>query len=155
MKHAAWFRLLLRVIGILLVALATPQVVSVVVRLLIVGRNRMRADPLDPAIQSELTNVLISLLYSVGTISQLALGLYLFFNPMWLMKVCIDDITYRCPACRYDLRGHTAPLACPECGVRLPGDVPPPTLTPAAGSQNTLGPGMIPTSREQPTGPSA
>ncbi len=119
MKHAPWFRLLLRVVGIVLVAYSVHWILGLLTMIVQEAAGHGDFDePMD----------VWGWLSYLGPVLQFALGLYLFFNPKWLMKVCIDDITYRCPACRFDLRGLTAPLACPECGVRLPGDIPPPPL---------------------------
>jgi hypothetical protein len=156
MKHVAWFRLVLRVVGIVLVALSAPSIVSVIASLLYAAWSYLRADPMDVNTGAELTEAVLGVVWSLGTIGELALGLYLFLNPKWLMKVCIEDITYRCPACRFDLRGLTAPLACPECGVRLPGDIPPLPLpvTSEPGSTSAKAEKSY-NSGEEPSGPVA
>lgn len=137
MKHAPWLRLVFRVVGVLLIALSLPTVASLITGIVSAFWNQMRADPLNAPAHSWLAYAVGVFVASIGALAQLALGLYLFINPRWLMKVCIDDITYRCPACRADLRGVTAPLACPTCGVRLPGDIPPGPLSGSpSGSQN-------------------
>jgi len=146
MKHATWFRLLLRAVGVGLVAYSVQWVVALLLLVLQIGAGEEFDEPMQ----------FWEWLSYLGPLLQFALGLYLFFNPKWLMKVCIDDITYCCPACRFDLRGLAAPLACPECGVRLPGDIPPPPLpgTSEPGSTSAKGENSH-NLAEEPSGPVA
>ncbi len=123
MKHAGWYRLLLRVVGLILVAYAAPYFIGLFV---LVAEHWDGGSYRDT---SEITNVW-SLLGYISPALQLALGLYLFINPAWLMRASIADVQGHCPACWYDLRVSPNLTTCPECGVRLPSRDPEPPEPP-------------------------
>lgn len=122
MKHAGWFRLLLRVVGIVLVAYSAQYFVGLVIIVL----QRLRDGLFDSHIEFDLWLILSY----ISPALQLALGLYLFINPAWLMRASIADLQHHCPACWYDLRASPHVPNCPECGVRLPTRDPEPPESP-------------------------
>lgn len=122
MKHVSWFKLLLRAIGIVLIGLALPKMGGVLVELGVGVYYRLRGDLEDPQTTEQLARAWWSLIWHLGYVLQLGLGLYLLFDARWLVRVCVHDAAMRCPACKYDLTG-AAPGVCPECGVKLPSGV--------------------------------
>ncbi len=133
MVDNAWFRLLLRGIGILLIALSIPSVVQAV---LYAAQWTMTSMPAGFGLENSWWISIAALL--VGGLSQAVFGIYLLFFGEGLIRRCLADTIGRCPVCQYDLKGKRTGK-CPECGVDLdPFAAPQPTsqVPPAAEPKN-------------------
>ncbi len=124
MKHKTWFRLVLKAIGIFLLATGVVELVdsvsSAVGMALVSGGSRFGGF----RSASELLQILGYAMYSglPGGIARVVIGAYLLFGGAKLVNLCIPSNRPYCPHCGYDLRAVTDEL-CPECGVRLPAEV--------------------------------
>lgn len=123
MKHKTWFRLVLKAIGIFLLATGVIELVDAVTSA--VGMA-FYSGSFSPGSGSfwDLQQVLAYAMYSgmVGGIGRLVIGAYLLFGGAKLVNLCIPSNRPYCPHCGYDLRAVRDEL-CPECGVRLPADL--------------------------------
>lgn len=121
MKHKTWFRLLLKVVGIFLLATGVPGLVNSGAMVLL--QLRTSAPYWGPAP------------YDLATILQTAIarglaahmlttiiGAYLLIGGKVLTDLCIPSNRPYCPNCGYALQGLAADR-CPECGARLPADL--------------------------------
>ena len=124
MKHKTWFRLVLKAIGIFLLATGVVDVVDAVSGS--VGRAFFSGGFGFGGLGSfdELLQALGFALYTglVGGIGRLVIGAYLLFGGAKLVNLCIPSNRPYCPHCGYDVRG-VGDEVCPECGVRLPADL--------------------------------
>jgi hypothetical protein len=114
MSDFAWFRLLVRGIGILLLGLSVPMFLW--------GVGSAFTDQLRDASSSSSRDALMTFLYRVpylvGYGAQAAFGLYLLFGGQRLVELAIKGVRGRCGVCGYDLAAVTAPV-CPECGTPI------------------------------------
>lgn len=107
MIRFGWFRLLVRLAGIVLVGLALPGIAAAVAPLIY-----------DSAAISIHVNVPYYLGNLIAPVVQFALGLYLLLGGKWLMRHCLRGIDTICPYCAYDISA-VASDTCPECGFRF------------------------------------
>lgn len=119
MKHKTWFRLVIKAIGLLLIGLSLPGLVTFF-GLFIVLLTASPFGAMGPVGQSGWMWSMYLAPYS-GSIVQLAIGVYLLFGGKWIVNVCIPSNRPYCPECGYDLSKATSEN-CPECGVKLPRD---------------------------------
>lgn len=119
MKHKTWFRLVLKAIGIFLLATGVVAVLDSVSGA--VGRA-MFTSGFGPGYW--FLEVLAYALFSglIGGLASLVIGAYFLFGGAKLVNLCIPSNRPYCPHCGYDLRAVNDEL-CPECGVRLPADL--------------------------------
>lgn len=134
MKHKTWFRLMLKVVGVLLIGLGVPEVITTLLWMLqlvvlsdwtfvsnygsVGGAGSTMFGPED----------LFQVLMILGPAVQVLLGLYLLFGGTWLVDRCIPSNRPYCPNCGYDL-SHNTGARCSECGVTLPPRDPADTIT--------------------------
>lgn len=114
MKHKTWFRLVLKAIGIYLLAQSIPNLVSMGYSLVTelshiasVGSGPMTGNWAQYMVRAMLPVAL-----------QFGIGCYLLFRGQWIVNLCIPSNRPYCPDCGYDIsKSHGA--VCPECGARL------------------------------------
>ena len=128
MTEHAWFKLFLRGIGLLLLGLAFPGMLTQLGYLVQMVHEGEFAAP-SPYLWMYGGALL-------GTIAQAGIGLYLLFGGGWIVTRCMREIRDRCIACGYDLSAATGEV-CTECGTPIirPPAPPPPAATPAAASK--------------------
>lgn len=113
MKHKTWFRLVLKAIGVFLVADSAPgtlQLVAYVIEWLAQSSVNWGATMFP-------WSTLI--VYPVASVAQAAFGLYLFFGGKFIVNLAIPSNRPYCPECGYDI-GRAGGSTCPECGAALP-----------------------------------
>lgn len=110
MSDPAWFKLLVRVVGLLLVGLAVPSLVDRVGT--VVNEFTSPTPPTSLSVGWVVAWVL-------GPALQCAFGVYLLAGGGALTRWCVGKAKGRCPSCDYDLRGITGGR-CPECGALAP-----------------------------------
>lgn len=121
MKHKTWFRLVLKAIGVMLVAFAIPGIVSGLIMIIdasIRGEQWTLASPYSNVISGGYMSrvLLVAAVQSVPALTQLAIGLYLFFDGAWIINKAIPSNRPYCHDCGYDLsQSHNT--RCPECGA--------------------------------------
>jgi len=116
MLDYAWFRLLVRAIGVVLIGLGLPAVVSMLLNIanyLLTDRSIMWG--WTSFWQSPAVGLFV---HVIASLTQLAAGAYLLFGGKRLIAFCIRDVLDHCAACGYDLRRVGAPN-CPECGIPI------------------------------------
>ncbi|MEX2218497.1 MAG: hypothetical protein WD749_07010 [Phycisphaerales bacterium] len=111
MSDYAWFKLVVRAIGLLLLGMALPSLIWQVGTIVAL------------AFDSQLTQ--FQPMYFIqwvpgvlGTAAQLAFGLYLLLGAERLIARCLRDVRGHCACCGYDLSSLTADK-CPECGTPI------------------------------------
>lgn len=115
MKHKTWFRLVLKAIGILIIAEALPNAFQGVAWIVQVWMQTPRsargllASPTWP----------MFLASPVGAAVQLLLGAYLLLGANWFVNLVIPSNRPYCPECGYDV-SFSRRGSCPECGATLP-----------------------------------
>lgn len=116
MNDFAWFKLVIRLVGVLLLGLAIPQLMTSLSPLRNVWIQLTESVTMKG--QSDVW-VFASLAYAAAPLMQTAIGVYLLLGAPRLRAWCIQSVIGRCACCDYDVREITAPF-CPECGSPLP-----------------------------------
>jgi hypothetical protein len=114
MSDYAWFKLLVRAIGVLLLGLSVPMLVEWVVQVAIAW-DAWSPTATSWSLQQRVIWGLPSLL-AYG--AQAAFGYYLLFKGEGIISRVLSEIHGRCAKCGYDLRGLKGE-ACPECNTPL------------------------------------
>ena len=124
MRYKSLFRVLVKVIGVAMVATAAvtilKQAAIVFYYMFISGSGGFQSggasyfymfndDGLQEYLLAELTSPII----------QLTIGFLLFFRSNWIANLAIPSNRPYCVECGYDLTGHAAEK-CPECGTAKP-----------------------------------
>ena len=111
MSELAWFRLLLRGIGVLVVLQLTPGLIGYLAYLPdVLGGGGWASPRYAAQIFASISGYGLSL----------GLGLYLIFGGSKVMRLCTRDLIGRCPVCDYPLTKIVGSV-CPECGVPIRG----------------------------------
>ena len=125
MKHKTWFRLVLKAIGIFLLATGAVELVDTfsgsVGRIFLTGSFGFGGSGFPYDLLEVLGYALLTGL--VGGIARVVIGAYLLFGGAKLVNLCIPSNRPYCPHCGYDVRGVGDDDVCPECGVRFPADL--------------------------------
>lgn len=110
MKDYVWFQLVVRAIGILVLALSVPNAIWTV--MWAIGQV-MAGDPgfLGPG--EQVLSIAVSL---IGAFVQVAVGAYLLFGGRALVAYCVARVGDRCVRCGYDVSAVSTGV-CPECGT--------------------------------------
>lgn len=120
MKHKTWFRLVIKAIGIALLAFALPQLIGQIGTIVWIAFN-------DPYQMSGFSWIDIFLPQALGPMMtafvQFAIGLYLFFGGGLIVGICIPSNRPYCPSCGYELLRIDLPQ-CSECGCVLRSEAP-------------------------------
>lgn len=117
MKHKTWFRLVLKAIGVLVIAFGAPQVFRELIGHarwgLSWGTAPSQMSSMSPA------DVIWHLLSNSGPdFLLLGIGLYLLIGGERLVRFCIPSNRPYCADCGYDLSEQQGSI-CPECGVNV------------------------------------
>jgi hypothetical protein len=121
MSDGAWFRLVLRALGVLVLAFAIPEFLGTL------GSIGFDASlgPGRPDVGWRY------IFFAPGMAAKMAIGFYLLMGPGRLVRYCMRDVGNICPGCAYDISAVAAET-CPECGLRLESRPPPPPVAPPA-----------------------
>lgn len=111
MRHRNWLTVVLRILGIVLVAYHIDYPLRLVMWLFSAFFGSTEADLLGRS--------LITDIWTVAGAFRFFFGLYLLFGGKWLVNLCMRDIVGRCPGCGYDIASITSDT-CPECGTDVP-----------------------------------
>lgn len=114
MSEYAWFKLLVRAIGIILMALSVPMLIWWAAQMLVSLRG------LNPATSSNALerNFVQWLPSMLAYFCQAGAGAYLFFGGEALIRRVISEVDGRCAKCGFEL-GDLKRDACPECNSPL------------------------------------
>lgn len=114
MSDYAWFKLLVRGIGILLLGLSVPSLIRWF------GSVVIMWDAISPVATS--WSLRQQLLFGLPGLlaegAQAAFGWYLLFRGEGVISRVLAEIHGRCAKCGYDLRGLNS-NACPECNTPI------------------------------------
>jgi hypothetical protein len=122
MKHKTWFRLVIKAIGVLLVGLSVPNLISSIVAIIdaVIGAQSWTFyTPYSTTGVSPGDLVMGAVLQILPASAQTCFGLYLLLGGKWLVNKCIPSNRPYCPECGYDLSNASGDK-CPECGIALP-----------------------------------
>jgi len=118
MRYKSLFRVLVKVIGVYLIAAASVSFLSEVMRAVLILVFAMPSQLFSSWLQDY--GFLGWAFYSlVPNLIQALVGLLLFFRVDWIANHAIPSNRPYCVECGYDLTGHTTEK-CPECGTAKP-----------------------------------
>ena len=123
MKHKTLFRLGLKFIGVWMTLSAISQLASGIFNWIanFAMRSRAGVPNMD----------LAYLIFVLAPVTEMAMGLYLFFGGKWIADLAIPSNRPYCPECGYDLTGATGNV-CNECGTVFRAAPVPAAAVPAA-----------------------
>lgn len=110
MTDYAWFRLLLKAVGVLLLGMSVPMLLWTLGSLL---AQRIESGGIT---LTELGRGWLPPIMGYG--SQVAIGLYLLLGGQRLIEYSLRGVRGRCAACGYNVAELKAPV-CPECGTPI------------------------------------
>ncbi len=112
MSEFAWFKLLVRLVGVLLLGISVPMLMWYLGTFL---TSMLPSSPLrtSGSLEYELYRTVPGLL---GYGTQAAFGAYLLFRGDWVIRKVLAEINGRCAVCGFDLGAVTGP-SCPECNT--------------------------------------
>src|SRR5262249_55089189 len=109
MTDYSWFKLLVRAIGLLLLGIGAPQLLSSIITIC----SRFLGGELQWQIMAPMYVGLVA-----EGAAQMGFGLYLLLGPENLIARCLGGVRGRCAACGYDISTITTGI-CPECGTEF------------------------------------
>jgi hypothetical protein len=107
MSEVAWFTLLLRAVGLLIIAQMSPGFVASLAYVVTAWDEPFNTSPM-------LRIPMIATVLGYGL--AIGFGMYLLFGGRRVVRLCVRDLIARCAVCGYPLVKITGPV-CPECGV--------------------------------------
>ena len=107
MPYKTLFRVLLKAIGVLLIAQSLPHVVTQGLSML----SRMAMGGISLSSSGDW----IPLSWVGGYVLTTGAGVYLFFGGKWVADLALPDNRLYCAECGYQLSSRDGPK-CPECG---------------------------------------
>lgn len=122
MKYKTLVRLALKLVGVLLLAYAIPDLVNTgTMFVLAIGEGYT---PWFGSGSLELSELVMYMtqIGAVGTLLKLIIGGYLLFGGAAVANLCVPSNRTYCPECGYELR-MIAGERCPECGSHLSADL--------------------------------
>jgi len=110
----AWFKLLVRLVGVLLLGLSVPMLMWYI------GVFLVQTVPSSPgATSGSLTYAIYSYVPGlIGYGTQAAFGWYLLVRGDWVIRRVLAEIHGRCAVCGFELSGVKA-ASCPECNTPI------------------------------------
>jgi hypothetical protein len=120
MKHKTWFRLVLKVVGIFLLADALPDLLNAAAATI---TNCMGLTPWRGT-GFNLENLIgVAMEFGLlGTAIKSAIGIYFVVGGKALVGLVIPSNRPYCPECGHEISGVKG-VHCPECGVRIPAEL--------------------------------
>lgn len=114
MSDYAWFKLLVRAIGIILIGFSVPTL------LWYLSELAMSAAPSSAGRTSRSfsDHLLFSLPTLISNGAQAFMGWYLLFRGEWVIARVLGEVNGRCARCGYDIRDIKSG-ACPECNTPI------------------------------------
>lgn len=112
MSEFAWFKLLVRLVGILLLGLSVPMLlwhVGSFAAQMIPSSPMRTSGSMEYALYSTVPGLL-------GYGAQATFGWYLLVRGDWVIRKVLAEIHGRCAVCGFDLTGVKA-TSCPECNT--------------------------------------
>jgi len=110
MTEHAWFKLLIRAIGIMLCGFALPAILGQAGYLLQSFASTQSLMPLE--------YIWMSAGSALGTLAEAGIGLYLLFGGNWIISRCLKEIRDNCVSCGYDISASVGDT-CSECGAPI------------------------------------
>ena len=110
MTTPSWFRVCVRLLGVLFLGLSLPTLLLVLRP--IIESYQYASSPGQPALWWRLIGEFVG---ASGTLAQVWFGWYLLFRGEQLIRYVVRDARQRCPECQYSTKGLTD-ATCPECG---------------------------------------
>src|SRR5262245_33853347 len=122
MNDARWFKLLVRAIGLFVLAQSIERLDGVLRLLISLIGNGPRGYGATFAPSNGFERWLSAIaiqdyIYIATGLAQVAFGLYMLFGAPRLARYCVRQVRARCALCDYDIRGLKG--ACPECGLPI------------------------------------
>lgn len=116
MKRLGWFRVLVRLLGLLLIGLGVAPMVSQFGTVGYVIMNWQQGS--GSRLNENWLWIVVTLASVVAHTVQVVFGFYLLFSGRRLVAWCLRDVDTVCARCAYDLNG-VCQGKCPECGLVL------------------------------------
>ncbi len=119
-----WFRLIVRLVGVLVMIYFAPVLLMSIASLAI-----NLPSFLSGAAGPEFSYIIFSILGAIiPPAAATAVGIYFTFNARGFIRWCMRDLANYCGACGYDIRTLTT-NRCPECNNTI---TPPTSITPSS-----------------------
>jgi hypothetical protein len=114
MSDYAWFKLLVRAIGIALIGFSVPTLIWYVMQMAMSGLPGSPGRTTRSLEDHILRNLPTLASYGI----QAFMGWYLLFRGEWIIGRVLAEVNGRCAKCGYDIRGLKG-NACPECNTAM------------------------------------
>lgn len=118
MKDVMWFRLAVRLTGVVVIAQSLGSFGYIAEWVAWLGSWAMQASAAPSPMSFEMHRIVPSLIELLSHVARLWLGWYLLFRGEALIAYVVVEARGRCPVCQYSIKGLTTPT-CPECGTAV------------------------------------